>query len=236
MSINNSPATNPIICAIDTVDVAVARELAQSVIGSVGAIKLGLEFFTANGVASVNEVAGEIPLFLDLKFHDIPNTVAGAIRATAGINAFMMTVHTAGGKAMMQAAAEAAKTLENKPLIVGVTVLTSLDAADLENIGVKVNLQDQVKRLASLAQESGLDGVVCSAHEIEIIRETCGKDFKLVVPGIRPAGSASGDQKRVMTPQEAIAKGADYLVIGRPISEAKNPAQAAREIAASCAG
>jgi len=232
-SISNSPATNPIICAIDTIDVATAKSLVGSVVPHIGAVKLGLEFFTANGASGVAQVAGDLPLFLDLKFHDIPNTVAGAIRATAGINSFMMTVHTAGGKAMMQAASAAAKTLPNTPLIVGVTVLTSLDANDLENIGVNAKLQDQVRRLASLAQESGLDGVVCSAHEIEIIRETCGKDFKLVVPGIRPAGSSIGDQKRVMTPSEALAKGADYLVIGRPITEAQNPSQAAQEIFAS---
>lgn len=228
--IENSNITNPIICAIDTIDVATAKSLVGSVAPHIGAVKLGLEFFTANGASGVAQVAGDLPLFLDLKFHDIPNTVAGVIRATAGINSFMMTVHTAGGKAMMQAAAAAAKTLPNQPLIVGVTVLTSLDGADLENIGVNAKLQDQVKRLASLAQESGLDGVVCSAHEIEIIRETCGKDFKLVVPGIRPAGSSIGDQKRVMTPSEALAKGADYLVIGRPITEAQNPSQAAQEI------
>jgi orotidine-5'-phosphate decarboxylase len=231
--IENSNIANPIICAIDTIDVATAKSLVGSVAPHIGAVKLGLEFFTANGASGVAQVAGDLPLFLDLKFHDIPNTVAGAIRATAGINSFMMTVHTAGGKAMMQAASAAAKTLPNKPLIVGVTVLTSLDSVDLENIGVNAKLQDQVKRLASLAQESGLDGVVCSAHEIEIIRETCGKDFKLVVPGIRPAGSSIGDQKRVMTPSEAIAKGADYLVIGRPITEAQNPSQAAQEIFAS---
>jgi len=221
---------NPIICAIDTIDIATAKSLVGSVAPHIGAVKLGLEFFTANGASGVAQAAGDFSLFLDLKFHDIPNTVAGAIRATAGINSFMMTVHTAGGKAMMQAASAAAKTLPNMPLIVGVTVLTSLDGADLENIGVNAKLQDQVRRLASLAQESGLDGVVCSAHEIEIIRETCGKDFKLVVPGIRPAGSNIGDQKRVMTPSEALAKGADYLVIGRPITEAKNPSQAAQEI------
>ena len=221
---------NPIICAIDTTDIAVAKNLAQAVKNSVSAIKIGLEFFTANGAAGISAVVGDIPLFLDLKFHDIPNTVAGAIRATAGINTFMMTVHTAGGKAMMRASVDAAKTLKNQPLIVGVTVLTSLDEADLKNIGVKANLQDQVKKLASLAQDSGLDGIVCSAHEIEILRAECGKDFKLVVPAIRPMGSAASDQKRLMTPQEALAKGADYLVIGRPITESPNPANAARDI------
>ncbi len=221
---------NPIICAIDTTDIATAKKLVQAVRGSVGAIKLGLEFFTANGAAGVAAVAGDVPLFLDLKFHDIPNTVAGAVRATQGINAFMMTVHTSGGKAMMQSAAKAARDLPNKPMIIGVTILTSFDEVDLESVGIKNSIQNQVSKLADLAQESGLDGVVCSPHEIEILRKQCGKDFKLIVPGIRPVGSASGDQKRVMTPKEALAKGADYLVIGRPITEAKDPAQAAHGI------
>lgn len=221
---------NPIICAIDTTDVVAAKKLVQAVRGSVGAIKLGLEFFTANGAAGVAEVAGDVPLFLDLKFHDIPNTVAGAVRATRGINAFMMTVHTSGGKSMMQSAAKAAKDLPNKPMIIGVTMLTSLDEADLESIGIKNDIKNQVSKLADLAQQSGLDGVVCSPHEIELLRAQCGKDFKLIVPGIRPQGSAAGDQKRVMTPKEAIEKGADYLVIGRPITEAENPAGAAQDI------
>lgn len=221
---------NPIICAIDNVDVATAKKLVQSVRGSVGAIKIGLEFFTANGAAGVTGVAGDIPLFLDLKFHDIPNTVAGAVRATKGINSFMMTVHTSGGKAMMQAAAEAAKYLPNKPLIIGVTVLTSFDEADLEYIGIKNDIKNQVCKLADLAQESGLGGIVCSPHEIEALRTQCGKNFKLIVPGIRPEGASHDDQKRVMTPKEALAKGADYLVIGRPITEAKDSAQAAQKI------
>ncbi len=221
---------NPIICAIDTTDVATAKKLVQAVSGSVGAIKLGLEFFTANGAAGVNAVAGDVPLFLDLKFHDIPNTVAGAVRATQGINAFMLTVHTSGGKAMMQSAAKAAKDLPNKPMIIGVTVLTSMDVGDLESVGIKNDIKNQASKLADLAQQSGLDGVVCSPHEIEILRKQCGKDFKLIVPGIRPTGSAAGDQKRVMTPKEALAKGADYLVIGRPITEAENPAKAAQDI------
>lgn len=229
----NSNPTNPIICAIDTTDVAAAKSMVQAVRASVGAIKLGLEFFTANGAAGAASVVSDTPLFLDLKFHDIPNTVAGAIRATKNINAFMMTVHTQGGKAMMQAAAKAAKDLPHQPMIIGVTILTSMTQADLEDIGLKNSVAEQVKKLASLAQESGLDGVVCSPHEIEIIRATCGKDFKLIVPGIRPEGTAHGDQKRVMTPKEALSKGADYLVIGRPITEAENPALAARNILAS---
>lgn len=224
---------NPIICAIDTTDVAQAKSLVAAVQPHVGAVKLGLEFFTAKGAAGVCDVAGQTPLFLDLKFHDIPNTVAGAVHATEGINAFLMTVHAAGGKAMMQAAKDAAQALPNNPMVVGVTVLTSMDQADLNDIGCADAVSDQVKRLADLAQKSGLDGVVCSPHEIEILRAQCGKDFKLVVPGIRPEGSAKGDQKRVMTPKQAMDAGASYLVIGRPITQAPDPAQAAADILAS---
>lgn len=228
--------TNPIICAIDTTDVAKARQLAGVVKPSVGAIKLGLEFFTAHGAAGVRQVAeGGAPLFLDLKFHDIPNTVAGAIRATAGINCFMMTIHAGGGSAMMQAARTAAedvavKTGAKRPMVIGVTILTSMDQYDMNELGVAGNVADQVKRLANLAQAAGLDGVVCSPFEIEMLKAQCGKDFKLIVPGIRPAGSDNGDQKRVLTPAEAVAKGADYLVIGRPITGASDPAQAAADI------
>ncbi len=232
-SIKSSSANNPIICAIDTTDVPKAKKLAGDLAGSVGAIKLGLEFFTAHGAAGVREVAGNTPLFLDLKFHDIPNTVVGAIRATAGINCFLMTIHASGGGAMMKAAKEAAKDLPNKPMIVGVTILTSLDAADISAIGYQNNIQDQVCKLADLVQNAGLDGVVCSPHEIEVLRAQCGKDFKLIVPGIRPEGSAAGDQKRVMAPREAMDKGASYLVIGRPITGADNPAKAAADILAS---
>lgn len=228
-----SKITNPIICAVDTTDVSAGKNLVQMVRGSVGAVKLGLEFFTANGTPGVREVAGDAPLFLDLKFHDIPNTVAGAIRATKGINAFMLTIHASGGKAMMQAAADAAKELPGKPMVIGVTVLTSLDENDLHSIGLQNKVENQVSMLADLAQQSGLDGVVCSPHEIDMLRRQCGVGFKLIVPGIRPEGSNAGDQKRVMTPCEALEKGADYLVIGRPITGAENPGTAAQDIWAS---
>ncbi len=230
---------NPIICALDTTDVEQARDLAHSLAGSVGAIKLGLEFFTANGAIGVREVTSpKSPIFLDLKFHDIPNTVAGAIRATAGIDTFMMTVHTQGGRAMLRAAIDAsmevaATTGKARPMVVGVTMLTSLDQHDLSAIGVDQSLSDQVRQLADLAQQTGLDGVVCSPMEIAMLREHCGADFKLIVPGIRPEGSAAGDQKRTMTPREALDLGADYLVIGRPITEAADPKAAADAILAS---
>lgn len=222
---------NPIICALDTTDPHKALTLASSLKDYVGGIKLGLEFFTANGPSGVKalEKAG-IPIFLDLKFHDIPNTVAGAIRATHGLNVFMTTIHVSGGRAMMTAAMDAAHTLPQNPLVVGVTVLTSLDDDDLTTVGVPGTASEQVAQLATLAKGSGLSGVVCSSHEIETLRQVCGEKFKLVVPGIRPEGSANGDQKRTMTPKEALRLGADYLVIGRPITEAKDSKAAAEAI------
>jgi orotidine-5'-phosphate decarboxylase len=230
---------NPIICAIDTTDEEEAGSLTRRLSHQVGASKLGLEFFTANGAAGVHRITGgQAPVLLDLKFHDIPTTVARAIRATAGIDTFMMTVHTAGGRAMLRAAIDAsmevaALTGKSRPMIIGVTVLTSLDQDDLCMTGVSHTLTDQVKRLADLAQASGLDGVVCSAYEISLLRRHCGEDFKLVVPGIRPEGGSADDQKRVMTPKEAIRRGANYLVIGRPITRSHSPVEAAAAIRAS---
>jgi orotidine-5'-phosphate decarboxylase len=227
---------HPIICAVDTSNVSQAHTLAETLGGSVGALKLGLEFFTANGAAGVKQISDRnIPIFLDLKFHDIPNTVAKAIKATAGIDTFMLTVHASGGQAMLRAAIDAsmevaATTGKARPMIIGVTILTSLDQDDLELLGMRDMLTDQVRRMADLAQDSGLDGVVCSPHEITLIREHCGDDFTLVVPGIRPAGSETGDQKRVLSPKEALEKGADYLVIGRPITGAPDPKAAADAI------
>lgn len=227
---------NPIICAIDTIDIEEADSLISALQGEIGAIKLGLEFFTANGASGVRQLAHHnVPVFLDLKFHDIPNTVAKAIKATAGIDSFMMTVHTAGGRNMMQAAINASMevaylTGKDRPLVIGVTVLTSLDQADLNMVGIEDNLNDQVVRLADLAQSCRLDGVVCSPYEIAALRKQCGNDFTLVVPGIRPKGSSLDDQKRTLTPAEAIQKGADYLVIGRPITQAVSPKAAAQSI------
>lgn len=226
----------PVICAIDTPDINKASDLAKQIKDHVGAVKLGLEFFTANGTSGVRTIASKgIPIFLDLKLHDIPNTVAKAIEATAVMDIFMMTVHVSGGKAMLEAAVEAANrvattTGKAKPLVVGVTVLTSFDQVDAESIGIKDPVADQVKRLAQLAQDSGLDGVVCSPQEIALLREQCGGDFTLVVPGIRPEGVSANDQKRIMTPKEAMAQGADYLVIGRPITAADYPKDAAQKI------
>jgi orotidine-5'-phosphate decarboxylase len=229
-------AADRVFAAIDTPDLARAAALAQALRGAVGGIKIGKELFTAHGPDGVRGVAGGERLFLDLKFHDIPNTVAGAVRAAVHLHPFIVNVHASGGRAMMQAAAEAAREAAEdldvpRPLVIAVTVLTSLDDADLEAVGQRGPAADQVKRLAALTQKCGLDGVVCSPREIKALRKLCGPDFALVVPGIRPAWAATGDQKRIMTPGEAIALGADYLVIGRPITSAPDPAAAARRVA-----
>jgi len=232
---------NPIFAAIDTPDRDRARDLAQRVGDAVGGIKLGLEFFNAHGPEGVRDVAsGHENLFLDLKYHDIPNTVAGAVRAAVRLRPMILNVHAAGGPAMMQAARqaaaeEAARLGVRRPLVLAVTVLTSLDDGDLEAVGQSGPIGGQVVRLARLARDCGLDGVVCSPLEIVATREACGPDFTLVVPGIRPAGAAAGDQKRIMTPAEALAAGADWLVIGRPITGAPDPAAAARRISADLA-
>lgn len=230
---------NKIFAALDMTDVNEAKALAGRLKGAVGGIKLGLEFFTANGGGGVRAVTRlGLPLFLDLKFHDIPNTVAGAVRAATKLRPRILNVHTAGGPAMMKAAAEAAKETAEKgnfrpPLVVGVTVLTSLDDNDLSSIGQMGPASEQVIRLAKLAQESGLDGVVCSPKETAAVRAACGPDFKLIVPGIRPSLSLSNDQKRTSSPSDAVSAGADILVIGRPITQAPDPAAAARAMAAA---
>jgi orotidine-5'-phosphate decarboxylase len=209
---------NPVFVALDTVDRGRARTLADAVRPHVGGLKLGLEFFCANGPDAVREVAGATPLFLDLKLHDIPNTVAGAVRAVMPLAPAFLTLHAGGGPAMLRAAVEAAAGAVK---LLGVTVLTSLDGADLDRVGQRGPVLDQARRLA---------GIVCSPHEIAALRAELGSGFLLVVPGIRPAGAGAGDQKRVMTPREALAAGADHLVIGRPITAAADPAAAARRI------
>ena len=225
-----------LLCAIDTVDLDSAVAIGSSLKGLVGGVKLGLEFLTAHGPAGVKAIAAcGLPIFLDLKFFDIPNTVAGAIRATAGLNPFMLTVHISGGPAMLRAAMAASYRLASqndgiRPLVIGITVLTSFDETDIEAVGMRPTLSEQVHRLADMALTNGLDGVVCSAHEIAALRGSFGDDLKMVTPGIRPAWSPPDDQKRVVTPAEALRLGADYLVIGRPIFRADDPPAAARRI------
>ncbi|MSO98382.1 MAG: orotidine-5'-phosphate decarboxylase [Rhodospirillaceae bacterium] len=228
---------NPVFCALDTSDLGQATSWAATLADTVGGVKLGLEFFNAHGPKGVAEVmrASGLPLFLDLKFHDIPNTVAGAVKSVVPLKPFMINVHANGGRAMMQAAAkaahEAAQThLVDRPLVIGVTVLTSMDDNDLREVGVSESTLDNVRRLAELAKISGLDGVVCSPHEAAALRRDLGPNFKLITPGVRPAWAAANDQKRAMTPAEAVASGADYVVIGRPITAASDQAAAAKRI------
>ena len=221
---------NHIYVAIDTPDLDRALALAKSVRKLAGGIKLGLEFFSANGPKGVQEVARVgLPIFLDLKLHDIPNTVAKAIQALSPLEPSVLTVHAAGGRAMLEDAKAAAPAATR---IVAVTVLTSLDKSDLRDAGVAGTPNDQVKRLAGLARASGLDGIVCSGAEVGSAHKAWPKGF-FVVPGVRPAGSGVGDQKRVVTPRAALDDGASILVIGRPITGAADPAEALRAIAAT---
>lgn len=225
--------TSPIIVALDTTDPARARAWAEATAPHVGMFKLGLEFFLANGAAGYRAIAGR-PIFLDVKLHDIPNTVAGGIRAVLPLAPRMVTIHASGGAGMIAAARDAAETAgANRPLILAVTVLTSLDDATLRTLGVNDPVSAQVTRLARLAIDAGADGLVCSPLEIATLRATLGLDIPLVVPGIRPAGADAGDQARTMTPAEAIAAGANWLVIGRPITGSADPAAAAAAITAS---
>ncbi len=230
---------NPILVAIDRPGVAEAAALAARVAPHVGGVKLGLEFFCAAGPEGVRRAVPEgLPLFLDLKLHDIPNTVAGAVRAATALAPAYLTLHAAGGAAMMRAAVEAAEAGARahgvaRPALLGVTVLTSLDAEDLAAVGQEPDAAFQVERLARLAEAAGLDGIVCSPLEIARLRRVLRPTTLLVVPGLRPAGSGADDQKRVMTPTAALRAGADRLVIGRPITAAADPAAAAEAIARS---
>jgi orotidine-5'-phosphate decarboxylase len=221
---------SPIWVAIDTPDLDRAVTMATRVGRHVGGIKLGLEFFAANGRTGVHEMAKlHLPIFLDLKLHDIPNTVAKAVQALAPLNPAILTVHAAGGRAMMEDA-KAAAPLGCK--VVGVTVLTSLDASDLESTGVTGSAHDQVLRLTAAAREAGLDGVVCSGNEVKAAHKLWPQGF-FVVPGVRPADGHVGDQKRVVTPRAALDAGASILVVGRPITQAADPDQAVRAIEAT---
>ncbi|MDQ3246152.1 MAG: orotidine-5'-phosphate decarboxylase [Pseudomonadota bacterium] len=221
---------NPIYVAIDTPEIDRALSIAGAVADSAGGIKLGLEFFCANGPTGVERVAEVgLPIFLDLKLHDIPNTVAKAIAALAPLRPAVLTVHAAGGRAMLEQAKAAAP---DETKVVAVTVLTSLDQADLEAAGVSGSLVDQVRRLAALARQSGLDGIVCSGAEVAAARDAWPDGF-FVVPGVRLEGGEAGDQKRVVTPRQAREFGASILVIGRPITGAVDPGGAGRAIAAT---
>lgn len=222
--------SNPVFLAVDVPQIDAAHELACSVKAHIGGLKLGLEFFCAHGSHGVHDLAQVgLPIFLDLKLHDIPNTVGAAMRAISVLEPAIVTVHAGGGRAMMEDAKAAAG--ENCK-VVAVTMLTSLDERDLARTGVGGTPHDHVMRLAELAEASGLDGIVCSGQEVKAVKQQWHSGF-FVVPGLRPAGSASADQKRTVTPRQARDDGASVLVIGRPISRADNPAQAARDIEAT---
>jgi orotidine-5'-phosphate decarboxylase len=232
-------AARRIIAALDTNDLAMARGWATVLAPRCGMLKLGLAFYLAHGAAgyrAVAEAAGATRIFLDLKLHDIPNTVAGGVSAVLPLRPAMLTLHASGGSAMIGAARRAAEAAgDARPKLLAVTVLTSLSATDLAETGVSGSPSEQVLRLARLALAAGADGLVCSPQEVAMLRRALGAAALLVVPGIRPAGSASGDQARTLTPREAMVAGADWLVIGRPITDSPDPAEAATAIGRSMA-
>ena len=218
--------------ALDVDSLRPALALAREVKGAAGVLKVGSQLFTAEGPAAVKRLAGlGHSIFLDLKFHDIPNTVASAVRSAVALpKVRLMTIHASGGLAMMRAAREAAGEKKNRPKLLGVTILTSLDAEEMSRVGFQGTPATRAVELAKLAKEAGLDGAVASMHEVRAIREACGEDFIILVPGVRPAAAATNDQARIGTPAEAVQAGADYLVVGRPITGAADPRAAARAI------
>lgn len=225
-----------VIVALDYATGAEALAFAQRLDPKRCRVKVGKELFTVSGPALVEQLAGQgFDVFLDLKYHDIPNTVAAACKAAAGLGVWMINVHAGGGRLMMQAAREALAGHQRPPKLIAVTVLTSMGAEDLRETGQNEEPAVLVERLARLAAASGLDGVVCSAQEAQRLRQACGPDFCLVTPGIRLADSAQDDQKRVVTPQMAVANGADYLVVGRPITKAADPLSVLERINADIA-
>ena len=216
-----------IVVALDFDNRAQTLELVERLDPARCRLKIGKELFTSEGPQLVEAVQKKgFDVFLDLKFHDIPNTCAKAVAAAANMGVWMVNVHASGGERMMVAAREALDKFQQKPLLIGVTVLTSMEQSDLAGIGLDVEPQTQVKRLAQLTKASGLDGVVCSAQEAVMLKELCGQEFKLVTPGIRPSFAVQGDQRRVMTPRDAMKAGVDYMVIGRPITQANDPIEA----------
>ena len=215
---------SPIIVALDYDDTEAAVSLVNALDPALCRLKVGNELFTRGGPALVETFQSRgFEVFLDLKYHDIPNTVAAAVRAAADLGVWMVNIHAGGGSRMMRAAREALDGYDKRPLLIGVTVLTSMSEEDLQELGHRESPAERVESLAQMVRDCGLDGVVCSAQESALLREACGADFKLVTPGIRLAGDAAGDQRRVVTPVDAMANGSDYLVIGRSITQADDP-------------
>jgi len=221
-----------VVIALDYEDKQQALDFINQLDPNSCRLKVGKEMFTHFGPEFVKSlVEKDFDVFLDLKFHDIPNTVAKAVKAAADLGVWMVNVHASGGRRMMEAAKAILSPYGDRaPLLIAVTVLTSMDQADLAELGIKLSPAEQVKRLAILSKSSGLDGVVCSAHEAQELKQLLGKEFKLITPGIRPIGSDAGDQRRIMTPKEAVDAGSDYLVIGRPITKAANPTDVLKAI------
>ena len=226
-----------IIVALDFKDEVTTMALVDQLEPRLCRLKVGKELFVRCGPSLVEKLISKgFDVFLDLKFHDIPNTVAAACHAAADMGVWMVNVHASGGRKMMQFAREAIEKSTHKPLLIGVTILTSLSRQDIAEVGLDIEPADQVLRLAKLANDSGLDGVVCSPREVSILKQVIGPDFSLVTPGVRPAGSDIGDQQRVMTPLQALKAGSDYLVIGRPITANSSPIKALKEIIDECHG
>jgi orotidine-5'-phosphate decarboxylase len=232
----SSSVVSPIVVALDYSSVDAALAMAKLLDPARCRVKVGKELFTSAGplvIEQLQQLGFEV--FLDLKFHDIPNTCAKAVAAAADLGVWMVNVHASGGRRMMEAARNELDKRASRPFLIGVTVLTSMDSVDLVELGLSVTPEEHVVRLATLAQSSGLDGVVCSANELAVIRQHCGDDFKTVTPGIRPSWSDNQDQKRVMTPEQAVAAGVDYMVIGRPITQSEDPAASCQRILDSLA-
>lgn len=224
-----------IIIALDFKDESSTLNLVDQLTPELCRLKVGKELFVRCGPSLVKKLINKgFDVFLDLKFHDIPNTVAAACQAAADMGVWMVNVHASGGRKMMQAAREAIENSDSKPLLIGVTILTSLSRSDIAEVGLDVEPVDQVLRLAQLAHDSGLDGVVCSPREVSLIKQKIAQEFCLVTPGVRPAGSEIGDQQRIMTPGDALNAGSDYLVIGRPITASPDPIQALMAIHKEC--
>lgn len=228
---------SPIIVALDFPSVNKAQTLVSQLEPDRCRLKVGKELFTRSGPQFIESLQQQgYQVFLDLKYHDIPNTVAAACRAAADLGVWMVNVHTLGGARMMEAAAEALSRYQSAPLLIGVTVLTSMGKNDLIEVGLQGSPADNVARLASLAKVSGLNGVVCSPQEVTMLRKSMGEDFELITPGIRPAWAVKGDQTRITTPSQAVEQGSDYLVIGRPITAASDPLEALAKIEAEING
>ena len=222
---------NPIFCAIDTSDIETATNLVEKIKPHIGGIKLGLEFFTSCGISGCNRLKEfDLPLFIDLKLHDIPNTVSSALRGIFSLEPQYTTLHISGGSEMLRSSVDLKNELQSKTNLLGVTILTSFDDGTIEELGFGSSVKHSIEQLTSIAHKNGLDGIVCSPHEVSNIKETYKNKLKLIVPGIRSGNNDKDDQKRTLSAKEAISAGADILVIGRPITKAEDPAKAAKNL------